>query len=1516
MRRISSVLNRDGTLENKPLSISHKIYPGILLLLIVFITLPAAHAEAPYVPGVQDSVKNNPMQVSDSGLYETSLFTGAATYSYSINVPPGTNGNTPAVTLQYNSHNSLDRKSRTGAGWQLNMNYIKRIVNYTVDSMADDTFLLMINGQQNDLVYNASEGRYHTKEESYTKIEKKSTTSNDKGEYWEATAKDGTKYSFGLSTDSEIVNPSTNYVVYWYLTKITDSHGNEIYYTYVENPSANDISATYLDKIEYNNEKSRKIEFIRQNTNVLNPVFQYDEGMKVRYAMLHQEIRVSAAGGTRVSSYKLTYGLNDASTLPLLTKIQHYGSDGTSALPATTFTYNSTIPGWFNGTGYSMNFVAAYGEVTVDLNNDGLIDDVHSQIHSDGESEKLIRFNNGNKNIPNTSWIPKEHLVYHNLNTDDFSDLFQLFDVNADNYPDFIWSTGAYLNNKSGWENNSATQWHAPIALDGKQGVLIFDFNGDGYTDILQAKTTSPKAWVNTGNSWQDESGTWALGKQVSYVGDLNGDGLPDLIASDGSVYINTGRGWESSANWQVMKSITPQYGIKLADVNQDGLADILQGYYDCRIGPYVQYHGGWINKGTEWVRDDRWKPPITAYDFSHNPIFVRFIERAEETVFYVDATIIDRNGDGVPDIVDDVDTFYAKSMSDANKLKTITTSSGEIISIQYAPSTTFPNVGMGVVMQLVKNITRDNGMSSGHIRSTTSFNYEGGMYNFSDQEFRGFSRVMVTDALGRNSTHDFYQDEILKGREFKNSLIDPAGDIVKYSLNTWRYTSNRGINTIFLDKVQNFLVEGAASRETVVEYQYDNYGNVIKVIDKGDTTKNGDEKITVSEYSYNLSSWILDRVSKKTLFGPDGIARASEATYQYNGNGDLIRQEQWSDSGSNPVTQYVPDPYGNVESAINPRGFTSTFGYDATHTFMTQETNPLGHTISYQYDPGTGSLLQVTDPNGYITMNKYDVFGRIQKIIKQGDSESLPSITYQYFDSSVPRAVSITNREETGLAGTLNTRAFFDGFGQQVLTRQESETSTKEILTATTYDAVGRKTADIVPYFATTSTAYTAIPAGAKMTQYLYDSLDRPKAVINPDGTQQTLSYDLWTTTSVDENGNSILKENDVYGRIVAVEEMNEGDTYRTTYEYNPLDQVTKITDHGGNTFHYGYDSLGQKTIQDDPDSGHWIYTYDATGNLITQTDARGRTTTFSYDSLGRKTLTNYPTDTDIFNFYDETVKGTLSRVVKGSDTVSYTYDNRLRKTQETRVMDGYTWNTQYQYDDLDRVKSVTYPTGEVVQYSYTSRGVLGSVPGILPAITYNELGKITKKTFANSISTNLEYNTTDYRLKRILITGKQDLSYAYDNVGNVKSINDQIKGLSQVFTYDNLNRLTSADQSGGYGFITYEYTPLGNLVQKIVNGIGTMYTYGEGSAGPHAVTKQSSSLKPLPGYTSLPTDPDGDGIYEDLNGNGRLDFADVVLYFNQMTWIGENEPIAAFDLNGNGRIDFADIVQLFGEI
>ena len=73
--------------------------------------------------------------------------------------------------------------------------------------------------------------------------------------------------------------------------------------------------------------------------------------------------------------------------------------------------------------------------------------------------------------------------------------------------------------------------------------------------------------------------------------------------------------------------------------------------------------------------------------------------------------------------------------------------------------------------------------------------------------------------------------------------------------------------------------------------------------------------------------------------------------------------------------------------------------------------------------------------------------------------------------------------------------------------------------------------------------------------------------------------------------------------------------------------------------------------------------------------------------------------------------------------------------------------------------------------------------------------------------------------------------------------------------------------------------------------------------------------SVLPRPGISHTPTDPDRDGLCEDLNATNRLDFNDVVLMFNQKQWIAANEPVSAFDFTGNKRIDFNGIVKRCGE-
>jgi PKD repeat protein len=76
--------------------------------------------------------------------------------------------------------------------------------------------------------------------------------------------------------------------------------------------------------------------------------------------------------------------------------------------------------------------------------------------------------------------------------------------------------------------------------------------------------------------------------------------------------------------------------------------------------------------------------------------------------------------------------------------------------------------------------------------------------------------------------------------------------------------------------------------------------------------------------------------------------------------------------------------------------------------------------------------------------------------------------------------------------------------------------------------------------------------------------------------------------------------------------------------------------------------------------------------------------------------------------------------------------------------------------------------------------------------------------------------------------------------------------------------------------------------------------------------------NVEPFPGHILVPTDPDFDGLYEDTNGNGIMDFDDVVVFYKNMAWVRNNTAvgIAPYDFNGNGLIDYDDVVQLFLEV
>ena len=73
---------------------------------------------------------------------------------------------------------------------------------------------------------------------------------------------------------------------------------------------------------------------------------------------------------------------------------------------------------------------------------------------------------------------------------------------------------------------------------------------------------------------------------------------------------------------------------------------------------------------------------------------------------------------------------------------------------------------------------------------------------------------------------------------------------------------------------------------------------------------------------------------------------------------------------------------------------------------------------------------------------------------------------------------------------------------------------------------------------------------------------------------------------------------------------------------------------------------------------------------------------------------------------------------------------------------------------------------------------------------------------------------------------------------------------------------------------------------------------------------------LQPFPGLTLIPRDLTGNGLYTDINGNNRLDYNDLTVFFQHLAWAKTAQPIACFDFNGNGWLDYNDVITLFSII
>jgi RHS repeat-associated protein len=296
---------------------------------------------------------------------EVNLHSGAATYSYPFELPPGPGGFQPKLTLNYNSGSVDEMKNKrstaswVGMGWSLDLGKI------SYDS-AKEIYYLDLNGASYQLA-TSDNVNYRTNPDQYFKITRNGNT-------WVVLDKDGYYYRFGGTTNSQQYVPDTQdppvaQCYRWDLSLMKDTNGNQATVTYIQDNRGttpyNWIRSAYPSSISYGNitveftsnyDQNDPIDGYLRNDNpktydsgsgppYTNPAPAIMENRRLTSIQVKRSStlirKYSFSYQTTAASYSTDYqGIYYSGTM-ILQSVTQKGADGTSALPSLTFSYSN-----------------------------------------------------------------------------------------------------------------------------------------------------------------------------------------------------------------------------------------------------------------------------------------------------------------------------------------------------------------------------------------------------------------------------------------------------------------------------------------------------------------------------------------------------------------------------------------------------------------------------------------------------------------------------------------------------------------------------------------------------------------------------------------------------------------------------------------------------------------------------------------------------------------------------------------------------------------------------------------------------------------------------------------------------------------------------------------------------------------------------------------------------------------------------------------------------------------------
>lgn len=257
---------------------------------------------------------------SVGGEVRADLFTGTATTSIPISVPPGRQGVQPQLALVYGSANG---NGWVGMGWKLEKSVVDRRTKFGLDYNGDD-YTFRLSGINVDLV-SVGTGEFRAKiEGSFTRVKK--LTAADGKPYFEATDKSGKKHYFGQTAQTRVADPSdANRIFRWCLDRVEDVHGNYMTITY-----SGSQGTAYLSRIDYTGNSvtgklpTHSVLFYTEDRTDDIPLYFTHFETRVDKRLKTVEVR---ANGSLIRAYQLTYTSSSNSGRSLLFQVKQYGKN-------------------------------------------------------------------------------------------------------------------------------------------------------------------------------------------------------------------------------------------------------------------------------------------------------------------------------------------------------------------------------------------------------------------------------------------------------------------------------------------------------------------------------------------------------------------------------------------------------------------------------------------------------------------------------------------------------------------------------------------------------------------------------------------------------------------------------------------------------------------------------------------------------------------------------------------------------------------------------------------------------------------------------------------------------------------------------------------------------------------------------------------------------------------------------------------------------------------------------------